>query len=246
MTPLPPPREVLQTRSSFRSFRVSAISCQYDAGASSPYSKPPSEKQLAYAQTLALRLKVQLPDMAATDSYECSSFIDSMLSRVPPTDKQKAYALSLAQQQGLMLEDSELESAAGCSEAIDRLRSGPSSSYSSYGSAPASTAAVSRTMYTQGPGEPSQKQIDFAISLAKKSKLGLPYEVMSEKEACTQFIDQLLKNPSGDATAGDATAGESAESTLSVLGGAAAVATNGQEAPEVSSNPVFEDENIPF
>ena len=65
--------------------------------------RPPSEKQLQYAQSLALSAAEALPPDAMNDGLACSEFIDRCLQKVPPSDRQAQYAQILAEQKGVEL-----------------------------------------------------------------------------------------------------------------------------------------------
>ena len=56
-------------------------------GASS-VARPPSDKQVEYAQRLSMRTEKPIPPAALEDSMEMSAYIESALSLVPPTEKQ--------------------------------------------------------------------------------------------------------------------------------------------------------------
>ena len=78
----------------------------------------PSEKQVRYAQQLAQRAGVPLPEEALVDRERCSIFIDEALSKCAPSSKQVAFAESLAMAKGEPLPDDARASAKACSEYI--------------------------------------------------------------------------------------------------------------------------------
>jgi DNA topoisomerase-3 len=55
----------------------------------------PTEKQVEFAQKLALQVGVDLPEESKNRSVACSKFIDKYKDKVPPTDGQKGFAQKL-------------------------------------------------------------------------------------------------------------------------------------------------------
>jgi len=144
---------------------------------------PPSEKQIRYAQTLAIQTETALPDAVSTSAAECSAFIDEMLNKVPPTMKQLNFASSLAEKAGIPLPAEVETSSSACSKFIDAQlqASGQGGGQGGGGG----VGAASGTL-------PSEKQLLYAIGLAQKKNLGLPAEVLADKRSCSQFIDSLV------------------------------------------------------
>ena len=166
--------------------------------------RPPSEKQLQYAQSLALSAAEALPPDAMNDGLACSEFIDRCLQKVPPSDRQAQYAQILAEQKGVELPGDVLLSAGACSKFIDQLNGG------------ARNATVPGL-----PNAPSQKQLLYAISLAQKAKVGLSAAVLQEKMECSAFIDDMLNGGSnGQAQGADAAAFGAAAAAAGVAGSA--------------------------
>ena len=182
--------------------------------------RPPSEKQLQYAQSLALSAAEALPPDAMNDGLACSEFIDRCLQKVPPSDRQAQYAQILAEQKGVELPGDVLLSAGACSKFIDQLNGG------------------SRNATVPGlPNAPSQKQLLYAISLAQKAKVGLSAAVLQEKMECSAFIDDMLNGGSnGQAQGADAAA----------FGAAAAAAGVAGSAEPAAADSIFDEEEIPF
>jgi len=190
-------------------------------GAESPFSSasggaPPSEKQVAYAQALSLRTQLPIPPEALDDAASCSDFINAALERVPPTEKQVAFAMELASKAGQEMPEAVLESSAACSAYIDehlKAQGGEGGGGgSSYGGASSRLA-----------GAPSQKQLLYAAALAVRHRVGLSFEVLSSKAACSAFIDQHSQEAPPDSPPPPAAV----------------------PAPEGAS-PLFRDEDIPF
>lgn len=157
----------------------------------------PSEKQIAYAQRLAVQAAKPLPDAATADSGVCSQFIDEMLRELPPSQKQVAYAQTLAGKVGDELPDAALLSAAACSEYIDKMVGGGSG-----GDGYAATAAP-----PVNPNLPTDKQLLFACRLAREAQCDLPAEALRSKRDCSNFIEGLQKRKEGDAGAEPLAAG---------------------------------------
>mmetsp|Transcript_73872 Transcript_73872/g.135025 ORF Transcript_73872/g.135025 Transcript_73872/m.135025 type:complete len:338 (-) Transcript_73872:14-1027(-) len=159
-------------------------------------SRTPSEKQLRYAQQLAQQLGKPLPDGASQDADRCSQFIDDCLAQRParpPSARQIAFAQDIARQTGIELPASATTSAKACSDYIsanrDRLPPrgagtgvGVDSSMGvSFGGAGSDSGAYNM---------PSQKQILYAAQLAQRLNIGLSAEVLTDKRAMSQFIDE--------------------------------------------------------
>lgn len=107
-------------------------------GASGPggsIPRPPSERQLAFAQQLATQHSVALPDAARADSQQCSAFITQFTrpSRAP-SDSQLIFAATLARNAGQGLPADVLKDKVACAAFIDSLKGG------TWGGAPAAGA----------------------------------------------------------------------------------------------------------
>lgn len=155
---------------------------QFDDSVGESYTAaPPSEKQIRYAQTLAIQTETALPDAVSTSAAECSAFIDEMLNKVPPTMKQLNFASSLAEKAGIPLPAEVETSSSACSKFIDAQLQASGQG----GGGGGGSGAAGGTL-------PSEKQLLYAIGLAQKKNLGLPAEVLADKRACSQFIDSLV------------------------------------------------------
>ena len=151
----------------------------FDAG-----PRPPSEKQIRYAQTLAQQVALELPPRAATDSMECSAFIDMALAKVPPSPRQVEFAKSIAQQANIDLPEYALTSSKAISayiEANQHLSAG-------MGGGMRATGAMASQK------EPSEKQILFAVSLARRLGVGLSADVISNRQSMSTFIDESQRS----------------------------------------------------
>ena len=136
------------------------------------WKNPPSEKQLKYAQSLALEIEQPLPLDAHEDSQVCSAFIDEVRQKVAPTEKQLRFAETLAGEAGEALPEDAIKSKAAISEYIESMMQ----------SLPKKAKA----------GGPSQKQLDFAADLARTRGVRIPAEALKQKHACSAFIDSML------------------------------------------------------
>eukprot|EP00316_Scyphosphaera_apsteinii_P009763 CAMPEP_0119313690 /NCGR_PEP_ID=MMETSP1333-20130426/30012_1 /TAXON_ID=418940 /ORGANISM="Scyphosphaera apsteinii, Strain RCC1455" /LENGTH=232 /DNA_ID=CAMNT_0007318587 /DNA_START=89 /DNA_END=787 /DNA_ORIENTATION=+ len=148
----------------------------------------PSEKQVKYAQSLALQAQQILPDEVLLSREGCSAFIDSILAIVPPSEKQIEFATQLAEKAGEQLDERVLESAKECSKYIDKMLEGARTPQQSNGMPNIATTSLTQL--------PSDKQLSFAINLARAAKVGLPAEVLLSKVECSQFIESLKSRPS--------------------------------------------------
>lgn len=189
-------------------------------------SRPPSEKQVQYAQRLAQQLAKPLPQEALQEMNACRDFIDECLSQAPPTERQVQYAQTIARDAGIALPDYATRNAKACSEYIDanqHLLAGRPRSYGAVESAGPARGAMGGGM-GMGGGIPTDKQILYAATLARQRNLGLSAEVIADKGAMSRFIDECVAGgtPRSDpAPFGDGTAAAGAGG----LGGMAAAAT---------------------
>lgn len=196
----------------FRAIRAQEDMDDFGAGGMGP--RPPSDKQISYAQGLATKLSRPIPDVAFTDAQECSRFIDEALNHVPPTERQIAFATTLAQQKGIELPAAATLSSSAVSAFIEQHKQTLNAPYGAapqqpspfgappmqYGGAPAQAAPFAPSTYGSGgqaEGMPSDKQLAFAISLARQQKIGLSYEALSDKAQCSLFIEELLQQKKG-------------------------------------------------
>ena len=83
-------------------------------------AQPPSEKQYAYAQSLALDTSTAMPPEAHTDRTVCSTFIDDCRGKMSPSTKQLAFAEKLAEGSGVALPPNAQVNMVVCSEFIDQ------------------------------------------------------------------------------------------------------------------------------
>lgn len=175
--------------------------------------RPPTDKQLSYVKALAKKANTAVPDEVYSSADACSNLIEELLSQLPATAKQIAYAQKLADQNGVPLPRSATENSAAVSLFIDRYK------------------ATSRMQGSSSPRDdtyPSDKQLLFAISLARQAKQGLPYTVMAEKNECSTFIDKLLNGEQYDA-------GPENEVLTGTSGMVEAATTNGFESSDSAS-----------
>jgi len=83
----------------------------------------PSEKQLAFAQSVAERAGVALPDTVRGSARDLSAWIDATLKKAPPrppSEKQIAFAEKLAEEAGVDLPAAVRSDATACSAFIDK------------------------------------------------------------------------------------------------------------------------------
>ena len=150
--------------------RTCVTKAQFDAfGEAGP--QPPSEKQVAYAQRLAMQMATPLPEQALTNRQQCSDFIESMLEKAPASEKQLEFANSLAAKAGMSVPEHAKQSSAAISKFIEGFGGG---------SRQGGTAAAT------DPNMPTEKQLAFAVKLARERRLGLSAEVLADKSACVR------------------------------------------------------------
>ncbi|KAG8469174.1 hypothetical protein KFE25_007692 [Diacronema lutheri] len=82
-------------------------------------SRPPTERQLTFAQRLASNAQIELPPDALTSSAAISEFIDSQLAK--PSDKMILYAAQLARERRVGLDSAVIADKTACSAFIDSL-----------------------------------------------------------------------------------------------------------------------------
>jgi len=142
--------------------------------------RPPSEKQVQYAQRLAQQLGFELPSETLNDMTQCSNFIDEMLSKAPPSERQVAFAKQIATTANIELPEAALQSSKSISQYIE-----------------------ANQMLLQGPGMgggmgmgmagganrlPTDKQITFAVSLAQRLNVGITAEALQSRSVLSSFI----------------------------------------------------------
>lgn len=84
----------------------------------------PSDKQIAFAEKLALEADQTLPDEARQDAGKLSQWIDARVKAAPPrppSEKQLAFATRLAQENGVEIPDKVRQEMASCSAFIDQF-----------------------------------------------------------------------------------------------------------------------------
>eukprot|EP00967_Tisochrysis_lutea_P080433 scaffold110456_cov31-Tisochrysis_lutea.AAC.1 len=82
---------------------------------------------------------------------------------------------------------------------------------------------------------PTAKQINFAVSLAVRNRLGLSYEVLSNRRACSAFIDEQLAKPQ-----------QNVSPQQQGIGGTPTRVNGGEAAPPAGGATLFNDADIPF
>eukprot|EP00929_Paragymnodinium_shiwhaense_P060123 TRINITY_DN3005_c0_g1_i1.p1 TRINITY_DN3005_c0_g1~~TRINITY_DN3005_c0_g1_i1.p1 ORF type:complete len:413 (+),score=109.96 TRINITY_DN3005_c0_g1_i1:117-1241(+) len=186
-------------------------------GGSSGSAGGPSEKQLAFAETLAERAGVELSEALRSDRRGLSNFIDEQLKVLGPLDskpseKSVAYASRLAEHNGVELPPAVLESQRACSNFIDthKTESGtmpPSEKQWAFAEriaaatgdtipadAEKDSKALSRWIDSQlaktnGVLPPSERALAFAQQLAEMHEEKLPEAVRKDAKECSKYID---------------------------------------------------------
>lgn len=92
------------------------------AGAPPMGARPPSDKQLAFARTLAAKSGAEVPPAALQSAADCSAFIEAQLGpSVRPSEKQLLYAVTLAREARLGLDHAVLVDKAACTSFISAM-----------------------------------------------------------------------------------------------------------------------------
>ncbi len=96
-------------------------------GGQRPAGGAPSEKQLAFAHSLAERTGIALPEDATANSQALSAWIDKAKAKAPPrppSEKQLAFAERLAEENGIELPPAVRADMTACSAFIDKQMGG--------------------------------------------------------------------------------------------------------------------------
>jgi len=152
------------------------------------YGSEPSEKQVRYAQQLAQRSGLALPQDALLDRERCSAFIEEALGKSAPSARQIAFAESLAATKNEPLPASVRSSAKAISEYIDQNQhlATPAAGGRSYGGGGSSLRSSASDSLL-----PTDKQLLYAATLARQKQVGLSYEQLSDRAEISRFIDEM-------------------------------------------------------
>jgi len=157
-------------------------------GSSAPY--PPSERQIAMAESLAERTGSDIPEEAMTSSKELSAWIDKAMKKAPPrppSEKQLALAERLAEERGIELTEKMTKDMKACSAFIDEHMGGGKGKGAKGG------ARGSRKGSGGMAGRPpSEKQVALADKLASENGIDLPDEARNDMKECSAFIDEYM------------------------------------------------------
>lgn len=187
-------------------------------------SSGPSEKQLAFARTLAGERNEPLPEGIADDWRVCRDFIDRMLKTPrpagapgvpataggggggaggarPPSDKQIAFARKLAAERQTEVPEAALKDGRACSTFIDEMLAKKPAAGMAAPAAPAGGGGGGNAK------PPSDKQIAFAQKLAREKGLRLPEGFQQDWRICRDFIDQALGKTQTPATSAQGPSG---------------------------------------
>ena len=136
----------------------------------------PSEKQIALAEKLSSEHNLPLPADYKENGRTCKDFIDNAIKSNPlkPSEKQIALAEKLSQEKNIELPDGYLNSMDICSKFIQ----------DQFGTAKNSKSS-GKANFT-----PSDKQVSFVESIAKKKGVKPPKGYKSDYRVCKQFIEE--------------------------------------------------------
>lgn len=147
----------------------------------------PTEKQLAFARSIAERTGKPLPPDAETSFDACKAFIDANNEGGggggggKPTEKALSYARSLAEGAGKKLPAEVEQSAAACRKFIDEMKGSGGGNSSAKGGGKSASS---------GTGKPTDGQIKYAEMLAKERGIKVPADALKTFAACKAFIDK--------------------------------------------------------
>ena len=145
-------------------------------GASS--MRPPTEKMLSYAKTLADRKGIPLPKDAVKNGDVCKAFLDEhgASTSAPPSSKQIEFAKKLAAERSISPPEGFETSYQTCKRFIESCLSDGS------GASSGGTASDSRP--------PSEKQIDFAKKIAERRNISIPSASLKNAAMLSQWIER--------------------------------------------------------
>jgi DNA topoisomerase III len=121
-----------------------------EPGSPGAASGAPSDKQIAFAKTIAERIGSEVPKEAMAGSRELSAWIDEAQKLAPPrppSEKQLAFAERLAEEKGKEIPDAVKRDMRACSSFIDEMMGG------------SSKAAPAKTDRKRGPGRRSDESL---------------------------------------------------------------------------------------
>lgn len=134
----------------------------------------PRPGRLDFAQKIADRLGVDLPDQASLDWRACADFIDKNKHVLddPPTQPQVAYAMKIAEHLNVELPPEAPASWRICKEFIEKHK-------------------AQMPPATDRPDKPaSEGQIKAVKAIAARKKLTAPAGYESSSHLCSRFIDE--------------------------------------------------------
>ena len=83
--------------------------------------KPPSEKQVRFAQSLSEKYGLEIPEDALGNGRELSKWIDEQMAAIPPSEKQIEFMENLARRYNLDPPEEAYSSKKKCSEWLDQV-----------------------------------------------------------------------------------------------------------------------------
>merc|ERR1719237_143920 len=82
---------------------------------------PATQKQVAYAEELAWKAGLRMPEGVRQSSQRCAEFIDELRAEKPPTQKQVAFLEALAREVGQQRPEGAWCSSLRCTQCINEL-----------------------------------------------------------------------------------------------------------------------------
>jgi nucleotide-binding universal stress UspA family protein len=191
--------------------------CFSDAPNMISVERPPSEKQLNYAQALSERHGVPIPDDTLTSAFAMSAYLSEVLDAhpQPATSKQLDFARKLAEEQGTEIPPGMENDRRKLSELIETLlnKGGGSGDVGSLvcerpfhcalllPCADATTTDNTALTVALADAHPTDKQLLFAARLARERGADIPHQTLVTKAGMSKFIEELQAQ--SDPMAGD-------------------------------------------
>lgn len=131
-----------------------------------------------------------VPAAAFTNAAVARPILDAWFNSKVPSEKQIEYARKLAESTGMKYTREMLLSSKATSEFIDKAMKKTPSKVSGKSGAPASKASGT-TGFSGRDGKPTEKQLSYAESLAKKKGVPLPKECLESFSSTSEFINSM-------------------------------------------------------
>jgi DNA topoisomerase-3 len=141
-------------------------------------SRPPTDKMVALAKTIAERKKIQLPRMVLKDGNACRAFLEEHLpprdpnnpdGPRPPSDKQLEFMKKVAASTGQEIPPEALENVRAASQWLDKLKA------------------------TMAPPPPTEKQLAFMKKISEQTGTAIPEDALKNVKVASTWLDETMK-----------------------------------------------------